>query len=59
MSFLLLLISSLQQNWRRGQGSFCLEERVMGKRGRREQAGGRKAQTMYAYMNKYINKPKN
>jgi hypothetical protein len=27
MSFLLLLMSSLQQNWRRGQNRFCLEAR--------------------------------
>jgi hypothetical protein len=25
MSFLLLLISTLQQNWRKGQNRFCLE----------------------------------
>jgi hypothetical protein len=29
MSFLLLLISSLQQNWRRGQNRFCLEARQL------------------------------
>jgi hypothetical protein len=27
MSFLLLLMSSLQKNWRRGQNRFCLEAR--------------------------------
>jgi hypothetical protein len=32
MSFLLLLISSLQQNWRKGQNRFCLEVRGMGER---------------------------
>jgi hypothetical protein len=30
MSFLLLLMSSLQQNWRRGQNRFCLEARELG-----------------------------
>jgi hypothetical protein len=50
MSFLLLLMSSLQQNWRRGQNRLCLEARGVGGGG-----GGRRgemAQTMYAYMNK-------
>jgi hypothetical protein len=33
LSFLLLLMSSLQQNWRRGQKRFCLEaRRVAGER---------------------------
>jgi hypothetical protein len=31
MSFLLLLISTLQRNWRKAQNRFCLEER--GERG--------------------------
>jgi hypothetical protein len=35
LSFLLLLISSLQQNWRRGQIRFCLEEKGIGGRGGR------------------------
>jgi hypothetical protein len=30
MTFLLLLMSSPQQNWRKGQNRFCLEERGMG-----------------------------
>jgi hypothetical protein len=52
MSFLLLLMSSLQQNWRREQNRFCLEVRVVGgDRGGFEQ-GGVMAQTMYAHMNK-------
>jgi hypothetical protein len=37
MSFLLLIMSSLQQNWKRGQNRFCLEAR-----GQREGAGERK-----------------
>jgi hypothetical protein len=32
LSFLLLLISSLQQNWRKVQNRFCLEARGLGKR---------------------------
>jgi hypothetical protein len=50
--FLLLLMSSLQQNWRRGQNRFCLEARGWGG----EEGGGGQgeemAQTMYAHMNK-------
>jgi hypothetical protein len=37
MSFLLLLMSSLQQNWRRGQNTFCLEVKGVVER---EGAGG-------------------
>jgi hypothetical protein len=33
VSFLLLLMSSLQQNWRKGQNRFCLEVRRVGDRG--------------------------
>jgi hypothetical protein len=36
-------LSSLQQNWRKGQNRFCLETRGM---------GGEMTQTMYAHMNK-------
>jgi hypothetical protein len=43
-------MSSLQQNWRRGQNRFCLEEMGVG--------GREMAQTMYAYMNKRIIKKK-
>jgi hypothetical protein len=32
LSFLLLLMSSLQQNWRKGQNRFCLEARGAGRR---------------------------
>jgi hypothetical protein len=39
LSFLLLLMSSLQLNWRRGQNRFCLEAR--GVWGERERARGR------------------
>jgi hypothetical protein len=52
MSFLLLLMSSLQQNWRRGQNRFCLEVKGMGGkgtewgRGQRGQ-GGEMAQCMH------------
>jgi hypothetical protein len=41
VSFLLLLMSTLQQNWRRGQNRFCLEVKWGGERGRRWGAGGR------------------
>jgi hypothetical protein len=48
LSFLLLLMSSLQQNWRKGRNRFCLEaKRVGGEEGGGEQ-GGELAQTMYA-----------
>jgi hypothetical protein len=61
MSFLLLLMSSLQQNWRKGQNRFCLEVRGVGGEGRGwegaggrgQGAGGEMAQTMYAHMNKF------
>jgi hypothetical protein len=42
-------MSSLQQNWRRGQNRFCLEAREVGEE---EEGGGEVAQTMYAHMNK-------
>jgi hypothetical protein len=38
LSFLLLLMSYLQQNWRRGQNRFCLE--AWGVRGERVGMGG-------------------
>jgi hypothetical protein len=52
MSFLLLLMSTLQQNWRKLQNRFCLEARQV--RGEREGGDGvgEMAQTMYAHMNK-------
>jgi hypothetical protein len=49
MSFLLLLMPSLQQNWRREQNRFCLEVRGVWESRRR---GREMTQTMYAYMNK-------
>jgi hypothetical protein len=39
MSFLLLLMSTLQQNWRKGQNRFCLEAREIA--GRRKGWGAR------------------
>jgi hypothetical protein len=39
MSFLLLLMSTLQKNWRKGQNMFSLEARGGG--GQREEAGGK------------------
>jgi hypothetical protein len=54
MSFLLLLLSSLQQNWRKGQIRFCLEATGVGGEGGGKGRGGEVAQTMYAYMNKWI-----
>jgi hypothetical protein len=58
MSFLLLLMSTLQQNWRRGQSRFCLEARGAGGRGRECEAGdgGEMAQTMCAQVNIKIKK---
>jgi hypothetical protein len=53
MPFLLLLMSSLQQNWIKGQNSFCLEAREMEwERQGMEGKGREMAETMYAYMNK-------
>jgi hypothetical protein len=53
-------MSSLQQNWRRGQNRFCLEVRGWegeGSDGREgggvQGEGGEMAQTMYAHMNKF------
>jgi hypothetical protein len=45
MSFLLLLISTLQWNWRKAQNRFCLEARGQ---------EGEVTQTMYAHVNKLI-----
>jgi hypothetical protein len=53
MSFLLLLISTLQRNWRKVQNRFCLEVRWGGEGGGRGQ-GGEMTQTMYAHVNKGI-----
>jgi hypothetical protein len=36
MSFLLLFMSTLQQNWRKGQNRFCLEARRVEERGREQ-----------------------
>jgi hypothetical protein len=52
MSFLLLIISAIQKNWRKGQNRFCLEAREVGERGRGWVVGVEMAQTMYAHMNK-------
>jgi hypothetical protein len=41
MSFLISLKFSLQQNWRRGQNRFCLEERGVERRRREWGAEGR------------------
>jgi hypothetical protein len=49
---LLLLMSSLQQNWSKGQNRFCLEATGVGRRGG---GGGQEeemTQTMYAHVNK-------
>jgi hypothetical protein len=57
LSFLLSLMTSLQQNWRRGQNRFCLEVRKVG--GRQRMVGGPEGgigiQTLYTHMNKCIN----
>jgi hypothetical protein len=52
-------MSSLQQNWRRGQNRFCLEARRVGEEeedGGGVGEGGEMAQTMYAHMNKRLKK---
>jgi hypothetical protein len=45
-------MSTLQQNWRKGQNKFCLEARGLRRRRRGPEAGGEMDQTMYAHMNK-------
>jgi hypothetical protein len=54
-SFLLLLMSSLQQNLRKGQNRFCLEARVVVGRGKGWRAGEKNDQNnvcTYEYTNK-------
>jgi hypothetical protein len=51
MFFLLFLVSTLQQNWRKEQNRFCLEARRGGERGGWGQVE-EMAQRMYAHMNK-------
>jgi hypothetical protein len=55
MSSLLVLVSSHQQNWRKGQNRFCLEAGWWGGEGRGRRAGGEMTQTMYVHMNKEKN----
>jgi hypothetical protein len=43
-------MSTLQENWRKGQNRFCLEVRRVGGRGRGWEE--EMAQTIYAHMNK-------
>jgi hypothetical protein len=52
MSFLLLLISSLQLNWRKEQNMFCLEVSREGDRGWWWGKGEEMTQTIYAHLNK-------
>jgi hypothetical protein len=52
MSFLLLLMSILQQNWRKGQNRFCLEARGWAGEGGSRGQKGEMAQTMYVHINK-------
>jgi hypothetical protein len=47
-------MSSLQQNWRKGQNRFCLEAREWGEEVGRQ--GGEMAQSMCAHLNKIIQK---
>jgi hypothetical protein len=54
MFFLLLLISTLQRNWGKGQNRFCLEGRAG--RGREQGQEGKMIQTMYAHVTKLIKK---
>jgi hypothetical protein len=49
LSLLLLLMSSLQQNW---QNRFCLEVKGVGGEGRVRGQWGEMAQTVYAHINK-------
>jgi hypothetical protein len=51
-------MSTLQQNWRRGQNRLYLEARGVGVRGRGCEAEGEMAPTMYARMNKLIERKK-
>jgi hypothetical protein len=53
MSFLLLLMSSLQQNWRTGQNRYCLEAKRV--RGKRERAGDRREKCPKQCMHIWIN----
>jgi hypothetical protein len=52
MSFILLLISTLQQNWRKAQNKFCLEGRGEEGKGWGWGQEGEMTQTMYAHLNK-------
>jgi hypothetical protein len=52
MSFLIIAMFSLQQNWRRGQNRFCLEVRVVREKVGMGGQGGQMTQIMYAHMNK-------
>jgi hypothetical protein len=49
-------MSSLQQNWRRGQNRFCLEARGLGEQEGGGAQVGEMTQTMYAHKNKGIKK---
>jgi hypothetical protein len=54
-----LLISSLQQNWRKGQKRFFLDVRGLREDGGGGGQGREMAQTMYAHMNKKTKKKEN
>jgi hypothetical protein len=56
MSFILSLMFSLQQNWRRGQNRFCLEASGVGSGEGVKRQQGEIAQTMYTHRIKCINK---
>jgi hypothetical protein len=45
-------MSSLQQNWRKGQNRLCLEVRGVGEKDEGQDQRGEIAQTMYVHMNK-------
>jgi hypothetical protein len=51
-------MSSLQQNWRKGQNRFCLEERGVGRKERRQEAGWRDGPNNVCTYEQRINKPK-
>jgi hypothetical protein len=50
-------MSSLQQNWRKGQNRFCLEARGVGGR-KREWSAGRRNDPSNVCTHKYMNKDK-
>jgi hypothetical protein len=52
LSFILLLMFTLQQNWSKGQNRFCLKPRGWGEKEGVGSRGGVTAKIMYTYINK-------